>query len=253
MHGIQAQSICTADFLKQKLDTPLLQLSGLMTPAMATAWTRTEPRIKTALLYKQQKFNLLREESEGYSKLQVELLSSMGAPHDARTARPAEPMESVTRRAETANRNVKALIGYFDLDPARTLDIILDTFADNILYYHVFFREFLRLSPWGPDEQGDANRSGASSNGDDQHGKKPLLPDGSFESRPEGASSICAHILGFKFAWYAVGNGELLVRYGSRKEETADYAIPSRLARVLQKRRRRSCTCSPRYSSGMVW
>ena len=180
-----------------------------MTPAMATAWTRIEPRIKTSLLYKQQKFNLLREESEGYSKLQVELLSSMGAPHDARTARPAEPMESVTRRAETANRNVKALIGYFDLDPARTLDIILDTFADNILYYHVFFREFLRLSPWGPQEQGSASKPTSSGNGDDRHGKKPLLPDGSLESRPEGASSICAHILGFKFAWYAVCNGEL--------------------------------------------
>lgn len=41
--------------------------------------------------YKQQKFNLLREETEGYSKLEVELLSGMGRPHDSRTARPAEP------------------------------------------------------------------------------------------------------------------------------------------------------------------
>lgn len=43
------------------------------------------------MLYKQQKFNLLREESEGYSKLEVELLSSMGSPHSNRTAQPSEP------------------------------------------------------------------------------------------------------------------------------------------------------------------
>lgn len=89
-HG-QSNGILSTELLKQRLDIPLLQLSGIFTAQASTIWTRTEARTKTSLLYKQQKYNLLREESEGYSKLEVELLSSMGSPHSSRTAQPAEP------------------------------------------------------------------------------------------------------------------------------------------------------------------
>ena len=153
------------------------------------------------MLYKQQKFNLLREETEGYSKLEIELLSNMGASHDSRTARPAEALNVTRRRADKTMTNIKALIGYFDLDPSRALDIILEVFADNILHHHVFFRELLRLSPWGNTAL--LKRKETSVNGHSDL-EKPLLPDGSFESRPEGANAVCAQILGFKFAWYAV-------------------------------------------------
>lgn len=191
---LHASDAYTADFLRQRLDYPLLEAAGLLSSATVQQLTRQEPRIKTALLYKQQKFNLLREETEGYSKLEIELLANMGPPHEARTARPAEPMTNVRKRALKTVENIKGLIGYFDLDPVRTLDIILDVFADNVLYHHVFFRELLKASPWSP--KGEL----ASLN---CHQPESLLPDGSMGSSKRG-SGVCAQILGFKFAWYNV-------------------------------------------------
>lgn len=61
--------------------------------------------------YKQQKFNLLREESEGYAKLVVELLGNMGPPHDVFTAKSKETEQERIRRAISVNDKVKSLIG----------------------------------------------------------------------------------------------------------------------------------------------
>lgn len=169
----------------------------------------------------------MREESEGYSKLETELLTSMGNPHNNRTAQPVEPYVpglqgqmkeghcaygtsailtrriAITRkRVESTLTNIKALIGYFDLDPARALDVILDVFADNILYHHVFFRELLRLSPWAP-RTGKSHGTSLNSNRVNEV-KGFYLPDGSLPSVREGANTICTQILGFKFAWYTV-------------------------------------------------
>jgi THO complex subunit 2 len=44
--------------------------------------------------YKQQNFNLLREESEGYAKLVTELISNLGPAHDPATALPTESYAS---------------------------------------------------------------------------------------------------------------------------------------------------------------
>ena len=192
-----ADGIYSADFLKQRFDLPLLEAVGLLSSADVQQWTKLETRIKTSLLYKQQKFNLLREETEGYSKLEVELLANMGAPHDARTARPAEPLANIRKRAAKTVENIKGLIGYFDLDPSRTLDIILDVFADNVLYHHVFFRELLRLSPWAPKSHTRTQQ--------DSSERTSLLPDGSLGEARTDSTSMCAQILGFKFAWFAVG------------------------------------------------
>lgn len=73
-----------------------------------------EVRVNTRLLYQQTKFNLLREESEGYAKL-VTLLC---------------------RVTDASNNNfpgstigiIKSLIGHFDLDPNRVFDIVLECF-----------------------------------------------------------------------------------------------------------------------------
>lgn len=60
----------------------------------------------------------MREESEGYAKLVVEL------------SRPLEEYIS----ADEIISNMKSLIGYFDLDPNRVLDILLDV-ADYAIWY----------------------------------------------------------------------------------------------------------------------
>lgn len=72
-------------------------------------------KLKTRLYYKQNKFNLYREENEGYAKLIMQL--SGNGLLDADTS--------------TVLKNIKSLIGCFSLDPTRVIDIILDNFQLN--------------------------------------------------------------------------------------------------------------------------
>ncbi|XP_058182779.1 THO complex subunit 2 isoform X3 [Rhododendron vialii] len=82
-----------------------------------------EVRVNTRLLYQQTKFNLLREESEGYAKL-VTLL--------------CQGCEESTQNASAATVGIiKSLIGHFDLDPNRVFDIVLECFElqpDNCVF-----------------------------------------------------------------------------------------------------------------------
>ncbi|KAK4779350.1 hypothetical protein SAY86_006878 [Trapa natans] len=73
-----------------------------------------EVRVNTRLLYQQTKFNLLREESEGYAKLVTLLSRGSEASTPAATA--------------TTVGFIKSLIGHFDLDPNRVFDIVLECF-----------------------------------------------------------------------------------------------------------------------------
>ncbi|CAN1296054.1 THO complex subunit 2 [Linum perenne] len=73
-----------------------------------------EVRVNTRLLYQQTKFNLLREESEGYAKL-ITLL--------------CRGSEDTTANASAATIGIiKSLIGHFDLDPNRVFDVVLECF-----------------------------------------------------------------------------------------------------------------------------
>ncbi|XP_043197007.1 THO complex subunit 2-like [Amphibalanus amphitrite] len=67
-------------------------------------------KLKTKLYYKQRKFNLFREESEGYAKLLVELNQ------DQSSSSPEHMLEVI-----------KAIIGCFNLDPNRVLDVLLSS------------------------------------------------------------------------------------------------------------------------------
>ncbi|XLS53180.1 hypothetical protein HN51_013857 [Arachis hypogaea] len=82
-----------------------------------------EVRVNTRLLYQQTKFNLLREESEGYAKLVTLLCRDSEAP---------------TQKASAATIGIiKSLIGHFDLDPNRVFDIVLECFElqpDNSVF-----------------------------------------------------------------------------------------------------------------------
>ncbi len=84
--------------------------------------------------YKQQKFNLFREECEGYAKLVTELNQDF-------TSGGVVPSEVLGV--------VKSIIGYFNLDPNRVLDLILESFERH-LDSHEFFAKLIRL--YTPDE-----------------------------------------------------------------------------------------------------
>ncbi|VDO23544.1 unnamed protein product [Brugia timori] len=81
-------------------------------------------KTKTRLFFKQVKFNLLREESEGYAKLIAELLDN--------------PSLSVSK----ALSRLYHLIGQFNLDPNRVIDIILECF-ESALERRKFFIDLL--------------------------------------------------------------------------------------------------------------
>jgi THO complex subunit 2 len=79
------------------------------------------------MIYEQQKFNLLREESEGFSKL-IFLLFEI----------------------KFTNKNIKyyiekifSLIGFFDLDPNRVMDITISAFQNDCS--NLNFLEILKL------------------------------------------------------------------------------------------------------------
>merc|ERR1719457_160292 len=95
--------------LKARFD--LDTLAQLKVIADAKAFQQRYIKTKTRLFYKQLKFNLLREEMEGYSKLLVEL---------------GDVNNKYKLDSENTLEIVKSLIGCFNIDPNRALDILLE-------------------------------------------------------------------------------------------------------------------------------
>ncbi|UZJ52055.1 hypothetical protein CBS101457_001375 [Exobasidium rhododendri] len=196
----------------ERLETGLLALIGLIDDE--TGFNRKYVRLNTANLYKQQKFNLLREENEGYSGLISELIDGMGPPiRGKRTAEAPfhrvieqESTEKRNMRAKRVMDNVSALIGFFDLDPNRVLDIILDVFSTNVIRHWPFFLALLQISPWSTRKAKSSERSYDNSNGmdldvpsssDDVFGNVDMDLKGD-----DAGHRVCAQVLGFKFGHY---------------------------------------------------
>ncbi|PWN30709.1 hypothetical protein BDZ90DRAFT_229713 [Jaminaea rosea] len=200
----------------ERLDVPLLVAIGLVSDE--ADFNRKGVRINTANLYKQQKFNLLREENEGYSGLMNEILGGMGPPitvlydvssidepHNWQTAptqvveqeRPAER----NRRVRAVMRNISALIGYFDLDPNRVLDIILDLFSTNVTLHWPFFLALLWASPWA---RGRKRAQQQQQDGADAMDVDETLEIAGIPIRIDKAwgNHTCAQLVGFKFDYY---------------------------------------------------
>lgn len=150
-----------------RLDSPLLGALGLIDTGI---FTRRGIQIRTATFFKQQKYNLLREENEGYSALVTELVAQMGPPLRVELGRVVEQVDAEVRdaQAEQLADRMLVLTGMFSLDANRVLDLLLDVFATHVVSHHTFFRALLRAGKW------------------------------------EG--SLVAHLLGFKFEYYAQPN-----------------------------------------------
>ncbi|KAG7287115.1 hypothetical protein NEMBOFW57_006620 [Staphylotrichum longicolle] len=119
------------------LDPPILQHLDLI----RDTFVRIGIRQSTNLLYRQANYNLLREETEGFSKLVTELFTTSSS----------EPPTSEVVQA-TFNK-VMGLIGTFDLHPGRVLDITFDVYAAVLIKQFRFFVKFLRVSSWWPRSQ----------------------------------------------------------------------------------------------------
>jgi len=119
-------SIVPESFLKERIEPETLDSAGII--GNQKIFNQKLIRTKTKLFYKQQKFNLLREENEGYAKLITELGQ--------------EFTPQIT--AKNMIKNIKSLIGFFNLDPNRVMDIILELFECRI-DNSKFFIELLTL------------------------------------------------------------------------------------------------------------
>lgn len=159
-----------------------------------------------SLSYKQNKVNLLREQTEGYSKLVAEITSSVGPPHSSATGLPVESAEIIHERASSVWGRVVSLIGHFDLDPNRALDVFLDIFATHLATHHTFFLALLSLSPWAPTVSSEATPlSSGGTRFDDVLANAEILSD-SAPSDLYKPNNVLAQVLGFKFAHYDVSD-----------------------------------------------
>ncbi|KAB8349633.1 hypothetical protein FH972_023652 [Carpinus fangiana] len=126
----------SAQSMRETLDDPILQTLGLVRSNFGKIFIRKQ----TNVLYRQSNYNLLREESEGYSKLMTELFT---------TVMSSELTGDVVQQTF---EQTKALIGAFDLDAGRVLDVTLDIFASLLVKQFRFFVKYLRTSSFWPQE-----------------------------------------------------------------------------------------------------
>lgn len=131
--------------LRLELDAAVLEKLELI----RSTFNRVLIRKQTNILYRQANFNLMREESEGFAKLITELFT---------TSNNEPPTAEVV---EDTVEKVKAMIGAFDLDVGRSLDVVLDVFGAVLVKQFRFFVKFLRASPWWPRQTGISKKAAA--------------------------------------------------------------------------------------------
>ncbi|GAN01894.1 THO complex subunit Tho2 [Mucor ambiguus] len=122
-------------------------------------------RLNTALLYKQDKYNLSREASEGYASLFNDLTTaSIDNERDIKGKLVATPLDRIPLFLEI----ITAHMGEFHLDPNRVLDIILDFFIRQLMVNYNFWVELIKQTDWiekVKDEQGDITYKPSSNMG----------------------------------------------------------------------------------------
>lgn len=94
-------------------------------------------RVYTDNYFTLQKYTLFREQTQGFSKLVVEILLSLVPPLD--TFWIADKIRCIEQRISLIESKstillarINELIGLFMLDPTRVLDILLDLFTENV-------------------------------------------------------------------------------------------------------------------------
>ena len=98
------------------LEADILEEAGIL--PSAAAFVKKVRLYNTSHYYKQQKFNLVAEESEGYSKYLAVLSSCLNEPEDN------DGVRQVVAK-------IRSLMGGFHLDPNRCLDMLLFALAET--------------------------------------------------------------------------------------------------------------------------
>lgn len=120
---VHRENFVSGPLLCERLEAELLEEAGILPSAQV--FQRKLIRMNTAMLYKQQKFNLFREEPQGFAKLMSLLWH-------------AELGEE-----EILYEKLLSLVGCFDLDPNRVLDVIIDVYAVRLRTHHSLYEYLL--------------------------------------------------------------------------------------------------------------
>lgn len=123
----------------QYIDTESLILAGIVPKDTLFKQLNMHKRDE---FYTQKKFNLLHEEFEGFSRLVNEFYSIIKDPHNQ-------------MQVDYAVNVVELMIGHYQLDPTKVLDLLLDIFSNIIVGNHRFMMEFLKKSRWWPATPAD--------------------------------------------------------------------------------------------------
>jgi THO complex subunit 2 len=201
LHDLIETGILPTDLAIELVDKNLLQESSIISSSQILG-TRSV-RINTGLLYKQQKFNLLREENEGYAKLSHEFNLALSELPKGGFIDGSE----ITARSNQLLTVVNALIGYFELDPNRVLDNVLDICSQNLLSHARFILHFLHHSPWAPPSLAASPPFSFIDKSEKRRRLDSMQRDftGHFtaEMRLPGGSKLAARLLGFKLLFFA--------------------------------------------------
>ncbi|KAJ1668224.1 THO2 plays a role in transcriptional elongation [Coemansia sp. RSA 1646] len=167
-----ACGVVSQELAKERLDPDILEQAG--TVSSAAAFTKKYVRLNTALHFKQTKFNLITEQSEGFSKIVTLIQSSMAGivphqlssdilafindtisadrpaldAHDTAVIQALRLLPDLQKRIGCLLVDIQRLIGVFNIDPNRVVDIILDCFTSNVRQYWGFYIALLDASPW---------------------------------------------------------------------------------------------------------
>lgn len=120
-YGNLVSDICNNDICSEKKLCTKLEINEIVGSKIEREYTNLEKRlirVNTRLYYTQNKYNLLREENEGFSKLISELFTVFDNNH-----------------VDIMFSHIQSIIGYFDLDPHRVCDIILSCSLYQLQYY----------------------------------------------------------------------------------------------------------------------
>ncbi|XP_033174015.1 THO complex subunit 2 isoform X2 [Drosophila mauritiana] len=124
------ERVVPESLLKERLEIDTLQEAGIV---KNKSFYSKFIKVKTKLYYKQRRFNLFREESEGFAKLITELNQEFD--------------ENTT--PESIMDIIKSLIGCFNLDPNRVLDIIIESFETRPDRWNLFIPLLRSYMPTG--------------------------------------------------------------------------------------------------------
>jgi THO complex subunit 2 len=195
----------------------LSELGLLPYPHDLPFFTRATTKRSTALFYKQGKYNLLRESSEGFSGLIVLLTGADALSDDAQE----ETEEVLKARAKRVWSKVMGLIGYFNLSPPRVLDVILEIASCHVAVHWRFWLELIKCSPWGGQVKSGKGKEKA--NGGAWGDEEAELVAGVLDWEGD---RVLAQVLGAKFSFCQVSLHVLILRAKLKSSDRTEGTHP---------------------------